>query len=259
MVKRGRDLEAGWRRLLLRLGAAALLLALGGCASLAEPGPSGHKRDPWENWNRKVFAFNEAVDEALLKPVATTYSELVPRPVRLGVDNFFGNIGDAWSSVNLFLQGRLKSGLNQTLRFAINSTMGFGGVIDIAGEAGIERNSEDMGRTFGRWGTGTGAYIVWPIFGPSSVRDTLALPFDMLASPSALVSDGGARVGIAGLRVINARANLLNAGRMLDDIALDKYTFVRDAYLARRNVVEDESDDDYEPIVPEKGTPQAGP
>lgn len=252
-------LRPAWQRTLFGVGVAVLLLALGGCASLAGPGASGNKRDPWENWNRKVFSFNEAVDEALLKPVATAYSELVPRPVRLGVDNFFGNIGDAWSAVNLFLQGRVKTGLNQTLRVGINSTLGFGGLIDIAGEAGIERNSEDMGRTFGQWGTGTGAYIVWPIFGPSSVRDSLALPFDMLASPSGLVSDGGARVGIASLRVINTRANLLGAGRMLDDIALDKYTFVRDAYLARRNVVEDEADDEYEPIVPERGDPQSGP
>ena len=252
-------MDAAWRRLTGWLALGSLLMALGGCASVAGPGTPPNKRDPWENWNRKVFAFNEAVDEAVLKPVATAYSELVPRPVRLGVDNFFGNIGDAWSAVNLFLQGRLKTGLNQTLRFAINSTMGFGGVIDIAGEAGIERNSEDMGRTFGRWGTGTGAYIVWPLFGPSSVRDTLAMPFDWLASPTGLVSETGPKAGVISLRVINARANLLGAGRMLDDIALDKYTFLRDAYIARRSVVEDESGDEYEPIAPDKGAPQSGP
>ena len=250
---------AGWRRALRLFGLAAVVLALSGCASLMTPGPSGNKRDPWENWNRKVFAFNESLDEAVLKPVATAYSELVPHPVRLGVDNFFGNVGDAWSAVNLFLQGRLRTGLNQTLRFAINSTMGFGGFIDIAGEAGIERNSEDMGRTFGRWGTGTGAYIVWPLFGPSSVRDTLAMPFDMMAGPSALVSEAGPKAGVISLRVINTRANLLQAGRMLDDIALDKYTFLRDAYLARRASFEEESGDDYEVITPKKDEPQAGP
>jgi phospholipid-binding lipoprotein MlaA len=250
---------AGWRRSLRLVGLTAVVLALSGCASLMTPGPSGHKRDPWENWNRKVFAFNESLDENVLKPVTTAYSELVPRPVRLGIDNFFGNVGDAWSAVNLFLQGRLKTGLNQTLRFAINSTMGFGGVIDIAGEAGIERNSEDMGRTFGRWGSGTGAYIVWPLFGPSSVRDTLAMPLDWLASPSMVFDDGRAKVGITALKTINTRANLLQAGRMLDDIALDKYTFLRDAYLARRSSFEEESEDDYEVITPKEGEPQAGP
>lgn len=247
-----------WRRGASLLGLVTLL-TLGGCASVRGGGSAGQKLDPWESWNRKVFAFNERVDEVLLKPVATAYSEMVPRPVRLGIDNFFGNVGDGWSAINLFLQGRFKTGVQQTMRFAVNSTLGFAGVLDIGSEVGLERSSEDMGKTFGRWGTGTGAYIVWPLLGPSSVRDSLALPLDWQASPSMVFDDGRAKVGILSLRVINARANFLRAGEMLDGIALDKYTFIRDAYLTRRGSFEEDSGDEYEVITPKKGEPQSGP
>ncbi len=251
---------SSWRRAAALIG-LALLLTLSGCASLRGGAgrSAGQKLDPWESWNRKVFAFNERVDEAVLKPVATAYSELVPQPVRVGVDNFFGNVADGWSAVNLFLQGRFKTGAQQTMRFAVNSTFGLMGLLDVAGEAGLERNSEDMGRTFGRWGTGTGAYIVWPFFGPSSVRDSLAMPFDWMASPSMVFDDGRAKVGIFMLRTVNTRANFLRAGEMLDGIALDKYTFIRDAYLTRRGSFEEESGDEYEVISPKKDEPQAGP
>lgn len=233
-----------------RAAALAVALVLAGCASTKAPLTPGQRLDPWENWNRKVFAFNEGLDAHVLKPVATVYSEIVPEPVRQGVDNFFGNIADGWSAVNLFLQGRFKTGVQQTMRFAVNSTLGLGGVLDIGSEAGLERHSEDMGKTFGRWGTGTGAYVVWPLFGPSSVRDSLAMPFDRLATP-ALAFDGGSdKVAIYSLQTINARANFLRAGAILSDIALDKYTFVRDAYLTRRGSFENDSEDDYEVITP---------
>ncbi|QPF72553.1 VacJ family lipoprotein [Roseateles sp. DAIF2] len=245
-----------WSRLLL---AGLLVLGLTACASTKGPGSPGQKLDPWESWNRKVFNFNESVDEAVLKPVATAYSEVVPSPVRQGVDNFFGNVGDAWSAVNLFLQGRFKIGVQQTMRFAVNSTLGFAGVLDIASEAGLERHSEDLGKTFGRWGTGTGAYVVWPFFGPSSVRDSFALPFDRLASPALVLEGGNSKAAIIALQTINARANFLRAGEMLDGIALDKYTFIRDAYLTkRRSFEDDDEEDDYEVLTPETpANPQA--
>ncbi|MGN6830267.1 MlaA family lipoprotein [Paucibacter sp. M5-1] len=247
---------ASWRRLAL-LGVMAL--SLGGCTSLKGPGSPGQKLDPWENWNRKVFGFNEKIDENVLKPVATAYSEVVPAPARLGVDNFFGNVADAWSAVNLFLQGRLKTGVLQTMRFAVNTTLGFGGVLDISTEVGLERHSEDLGKTFGRWGTGTGAYIVWPLLGPSSVRDSFALPFDRRASPALLLDSGNAQFGITVLQAVNARSNFLRAGEMLDGIALDKYTFIRDAYLTRRGSFEEDGGDEYEVISPEPPSdPQAG-
>ncbi|MFG6416196.1 VacJ family lipoprotein [Roseateles sp. DC23W] len=241
----------------------ALIIGLAGCQTVKGVGnrveravdkvmgSKGQRMDPWENWNRKVFAFNDKLDRHVLKPVATAYSELVPSPVRTGIDNFFGNIGDAWSAVNLMLQGRFKPGVEQGMRFAVNSTLGLAGVLDIATEAGLEKNSQDFGKTLGHWGMGTGAYIVWPVFGPSSVRDSLALPVDWQASPAQLFENGERRVGISVLNVINQRASFLRAEEMLEGIALDKYTFYRDAYLQRRGSFDD--DDEVEVLVPGNG------
>ncbi len=214
-------------------------------------GSKGQKLDPWESWNRKVFAFNEKLDANVLKPVATAYSEIVPGPIRTGIGNFFGNIGDAWSAVNLMLQGRFKAGVEQGMRFAVNSTLGFAGLLDIATEAGLEKNSQDFGKTLGKWGMGTGAYVVWPLFGPSSVRDSLALPMDWQASPANVFDDGRKKVLVGSLNIVNTRANFLRAGEMLEGIALDKYTFYRDAYLQRRGSFDD--DDEVEVLVPGSG------
>jgi len=247
------------------LATLSLALGLAGCQTVQGVGTridraldkvmgsKGQRLDPWESWNRKVFAFNDKVDENVLKPIATAYSEIVPSPVRTGIDNFFGNIGDAWSAVNLMLQGRFKAGVEQGMRFAVNSTLGLAGVLDIATEAGLEKNSQDFGKTLGKWGMGTGAYIVWPLFGPSSVRDSLALPVDWQASPGVLFDDGRKKVGITALSLVNTRANFLRAGEMLEGIALDKYTFYRDAYLQRRGSFDDEGDDEVEVLVPGNG------
>jgi phospholipid-binding lipoprotein MlaA len=214
-------------------------------------GSKGQRLDPWEKWNRKVFAFNEKLDANVLKPVATAYSEIVPAPVRTGIDNFFGNISDAWSAVNLVLQGRFKPGVEQGMRFAVNSTLGFAGLLDIATEAGLEKNSQDFGKTLGHWGMGTGAYVVWPVFGPSSVRDSLALPVDWQATPAVVFDGGSNKAVISVLNVVNGRANFLRAGDMLEGIALDKYTFYRDAYLQRRGSFDD--DEEIEVLVPGNG------
>jgi phospholipid-binding lipoprotein MlaA len=220
------------------------------------PGPRVRNRlDPWEGWNRKVFNFNEKLDENLLRPVATAYSDLVPQPARQAVDNFFGNFSDAWSAVNLFLQGRLKTGATQTMRVAVNSVFGIAGLIDIATPAGLEKTSEDLGRTLGYWGVKTGPYIVWPLLGPSSLRDSVTLPANIYYSPAYLFDGGEYKFAISALQLINTRANLLRVTDMLDGIALDKYTFVRDAYMQRRNVKthkEQEEDDDYEVITPDE-------
>ncbi|WP_157255975.1 VacJ family lipoprotein [Pelomonas sp. Root1217] len=250
-------------RIVRMLALFVLALSLAGCQTVKGVGTrieravdkvmgsKGQRLDPWESWNRKVFAFNEKLDENVLKPVATAYSELVPAPIRTGIDNFFGNIGDAWSAVNLFLQGRFKAGVEQGMRFAVNSTLGLAGVLDIATEAGLEKNSQDFGKTLGKWGMGTGAYIVWPLFGPSSVRDSLALPVDWQASPAVVFDDGRKQVAITALNLVNTRANFLRAGEMLEGIALDKYTFYRDAYLQRRGSFDD--DDEIELLVPGNG------
>jgi phospholipid-binding lipoprotein MlaA len=214
------------------LVAAALL---SGCSTLREArGGPGQRLDPWENWNRKVFAFNEGLDENLIKPVATVYSNVVPQLVRQGVDNFFGNVSDVWSAINSFLQGKIVLGFQDSIRVGTNTVFGVFGLFDVASELGIERQREDFGQTLGRWGVGAGAYVVWPLLGPSTVRDSFALPLDTAASPALLFDDGSIKYSIIGLQLINTRANLLGATRMLDDIALDKYSFVRDAYLQRR-------------------------
>ncbi len=214
-------------------------LALAGCATIGgNPPPrqsAGQKLDPWENWNRKVFSFNESLDEHVLKPAATAYQKVVPSFVRSAVSNFFGNAQDGWSAVNHLLQGKAQSGFEMVVRFGTNTVLGFGGVLDIASEAGIERQPEDFGQTLGAWGFGAGAYVVWPVLGPSSVRDSLALPLDRSATPAVLFSnDLGTELSVITLQLVDTRANLLNASRVIDDIALDKYSFVRDGYLARR-------------------------
>ncbi|MBC8057915.1 MAG: VacJ family lipoprotein [Rhizobiales bacterium] len=241
------------------------LLGLGGCASTqnfaadARGGP-GARLDPWENWNRKVFAFNEGLDEKVVKPVATGYARVVPQFVRTGVDNFFANAADGWSFVNNVLQGKAEPALSDAVRFSTNTVFGFFGILDIASEFGLEHYYEDFGQTLGRWGFGAGAYIVWPLIGPSTVRETIALPLDRTASPSLYINNGGYQFGIVGLQIINTRARFLGASRVIDDIALDKYTFVRDAYLQRRRSLVFDGDAPAVPDAPSPtGTPSAAP
>ena len=230
---------------------AALLVALGGCSTIqAARGGPGQRLDPWENWNRKVFAFNEGLDQKVLKPVATAYTEIVPQPVRRGVGNFFGNAADAWSAVNNVLQGKPEPAFQDVVRVTTNTVFGFFGLLDVASELGLDHHYEDFGQTLGRWGFGAGAYVVWPLLGPSTVRDSAALPLDRAASPALVINDGSWQAGITALQIINTRASLLGASRVIDDISLDKYTFVRDAYLQRRRSLVFDGD------VPETPEPQ---
>jgi phospholipid-binding lipoprotein MlaA len=237
------------------------LLTLGGCATTkslvtdARGGP-GARLDPWENWNRKVFAFNEGLDERILKPVATGYAKVVPQFVRRSVDNFFANAADAWSAVNNVLQGKAEPAFTDVVRFTTNTVFGFFGVLDIASEFGLDHHYEDFGQTLGRWGFGAGAYIVWPLIGPSTVRETIALPLDRTASPALYISDGSYQFGVVGLQIINTRARLLGASQVIDDIALDKYTFIRDAYLQRRRSLVFDGD---APEMPDAPSPAAVP
>jgi len=254
----------------MRAAAAALLLltslVLGGCATVQQArGGPGQKLDPWENWNRKVFVFNENLDQYFLKPVATAYANVVPQLVRRGVDNFFNNAADAWSAINSALQGKGQNTFDNVVRVTTNSFFGIFGLFDVATEIGVERHTEDFGQTLGRWGFGPGAYIVWPLFGPSTVRDSIALPLDRAASPALLINDGRTQFALTTLQVINTRANLLGATQVFDDIALDKYTFLRDAYLQRRrSLVYDGNDpaakdgeDGYAPQTPDAPEPAA--
>ncbi|HEV7913946.1 MAG TPA: VacJ family lipoprotein [Albitalea sp.] len=238
----------------------ALVLSLQGCSTLGAK-TAGDRVDPWEKWNRRVFGFNEKLDEKVLKPVATGYSNLVPRPVRSGIDNFFGNAADAWSAVNNFLQGKVANGFQDVIRFGTNTVFGLGGFMDVATEFGLDHQYEDFGQTLGTWGFGPGAYVVWPLLGPSSVRESFALPLDRSVSPALVINDGAVKWEVTTLQIVNARANLLGASQVLDDIALDKYTFIRDAYLQRRrSLVFDGEDpppkgDDAKPRVDEPAAP----
>jgi phospholipid-binding lipoprotein MlaA len=227
-------------------------LALVGCATIKDArGGPGQRLDPWESWNRKVFAFNEGLDEWVLRPVATGYAKVVPQFVRRSVDNFFANAADAWSAVNNVLQGKPEPAFQDVVRVTTNSVFGLFGILDVASEFGLEHHYEDFGQTLGRWGFGAGAYVVWPLFGPSTVRDSIALPLDRSASPALVISDGSLQGGITLLQIINTRARLLGASSLLNDIALDKYTFLRDAYLQRRRSLIYDGDAPESPESPE--------
>ena len=248
-----------WLRL-LGFGAACVV-ALSGCGTIdqARGGP-GQRLDPWEKWNRKVFNFNEDVDRTVLKPVANGYVNVVPQPLRRGVSNFFNNFADAWSSINNILQGKIQTGLEDATRVGANTLFGLGGLLDVASEMGLDRHFEDFGQTLGHYGVGAGAYIVIPVLGPSTVRDAAALPVDRLASPPAFFNGTRTQIALTGLQIVNTRAGLLGATTVIDDIALDKYTFVRDAYLQRRRSLVFDGDPPDLPTPPDNAAsgPAAG-
>ncbi|MBS1210524.1 MAG: mlaA [Proteobacteria bacterium] len=208
----------------------ASLLVLGGCASTAS-----NPVDPWESVNRKIFVFNDKVDTYALKPVAQGYSAAVPLPARTNVANFFGNVEDLWIGFNNLLQGKPRDGLSDFGRFALNSSIGILGFFDIASEVGLEKHDEDFGQTLGRWGVGDGPYVVLPLLGPSTVRDTGGMIVDRLVyNPSSMLESVPARNGLFATKVVSLRAQLLGAETTLDEAALDKYVFMRTFQLQRR-------------------------
>lgn len=217
-----RRFVGGW----LLLGA----LVLAGCAT----GPHANPKDPIEPFNRGVQRFNDGVDEALLKPVATVYRDVTPDLVRTGVSNFFSNLGDVWSSINAALQLRPREASENFLRVGVNTAFGLGGVLDVASEMGIERTRLDFGQTLGRWGVPAGPYLVLPIFGPSSFRDAAGFGVETQGDLIQRLDSVSTRNSLIMLRAVETRANLLRATSMLEGAALDKYSFTRDVYLRRR-------------------------
>ncbi len=214
-----------------RLGALALVAAsLGGCAT----GPQASPADPLEPFNRGVTRFNDVVDGAVMRPVAVAYETVVPQLLRTGVTNFFNNLTDVWSFANSVMQLRGQQSAQTFMRVNVNTFFGLGGFLDVASEAGIERHREDFGQTLGRYGVGAGPYLVLPILGPSTVRDTAALPVDYQGGLISNVDNVPLRNSMYALRLVDARAELLKVDRMLDQMALDKYSFTRDIFLQRR-------------------------
>lgn len=217
-------------RLSLALVLGVVLALSSGCATRK----GGDPRDPFEPVNRGVTRFNDVADRMVLKPVATGYTEVVPPLVRTGVNNFFSNVGDVWTFINSVLQLKVQSAGETLIRFSLNTFLGLGGVLDIASEAGIEKYNEDFGLTLGHWGVGAGPYVVLPLLGPSTVRDSLAFGVEASGNPLRGIDSNATRNSLYVLSAVDKRATFLGAGNVLEEAALDKYTFTRDAYLQRR-------------------------
>ena len=230
-------------------GLLLFLWLIAGCAA-----PT-HNPDPFENINRSIFAFNDGIDKTLIRPIAKGYQTIVPSPVTTGVSNFFSNLGDIVVIANDLLQFKFKQAASDTSRLFINSTIGLVGIIDVASELNLPKHDEDFGQTLGYWGVNSGPYIVLPLWGPSSARDIVGLGADTLLDP--LFYYAGTQAEAQALapyvvKGVDERANLLGAERILQAAALDKYSYLRDAYLSRReylvsdgiNPKEDGFDDD---------------
>lgn len=210
--------------------AAAALVLLTGCATTAHRDPG----DPFEGFNRSMYAFNDTFDRAIAKPVATGYTKVVPAPARGWVRNFFSNIADLFIGVNDLLSGKPIDAATDWMRFAVNTTIGVFGMNDVASDMRLEKHTADFGLTFGHWGAGPGPYLVWPILGSSDARDSVGKVLDWYADPVTHVYPIDVRYGVILLRATSQRADLLAASRLLEQAALDKYAFQRDAYLQHR-------------------------
>ena len=213
----------------LLVSSALFVSMLSGCASTNAP-----PADPLEGLNRGTYAFNDALDRAVLKPVAKGYQAVTPQFVRSGVSNAFTNLGDVAVAFNSLLQGKPADAASDVGRFLINSTLGVLGLFDVATPMGMEKHDEDFGQTLGKWGVGSGPYLVVPLMGPSTLRDAAGRSVDSQLGWSRQVDHVPTRNSTMAVELVDLRANLLGAGDALDEAALDKYQFLRDAYLQRR-------------------------
>ena len=243
------------------IGLAGLVLVmafLGGCAT------SGNPRDPLEPLNRAVYGFNDGFDRAIAKPVAEGYRSVVPEIIRTGVSNFFSNLDDVWVALNNLMQGKVRAAADDFGRVVINSTLGLLGIVDLASDFGLDKHNEDFGQTIGSWGVGSGPYLVLPFLGSSTVRDGLSrVLIDVNADFVAQANHVPTRNTLSVTRIISLRAGLLDASRILEEAALDKYSFTRDAYLQRRQSLvfdgnpprDNGADIDFGPTVTEQFKP----
>lgn len=212
------------------------ILFLSGCASVQV----ADERDPFEGFNRAMYAFNDDLDRAIIKPLAIGYQKVVPTPVSNSISNFFSNLDDVLVLINDLLQLKFEQSLSDFGRITFNTTFGLGGLFDVATHMGLPKHNEDFGQTLGYWGVGSGPYLYLPIFGPRTLRDGLALPVDWELDPVGTIDDSSTYWATKGLYAIDTREGLLRASRIIETAALDPYVFMRDAYLQRRqNLVYD--------------------
>ncbi len=227
----------------LRLFHLACVIAIAGCATTGN-----NPKDPFEGFNRAMFAVNESLDAALIKPVAQGYDAVTPLPVKVVVGNFFGNLWDVWTAFNNLLQGKPQEAVSDVGRVLVNTTIGIGGAFDVAGEMGLTKHSEEFGQTLARWGVGDGPYFYWPLIGPRTTRDTFGWMVDTYYDPVWRVDEPALRNSLVAVRYIDLRASLLPTDKVVEEAAFDKYTYIRDAYLQhRRNEVFD-GDPPREPL-----------
>lgn len=235
----------------------AVVALVTGCATVSSPNPD----DPWERYNRSMDKINYNVDQALIRPIANTYKTLTPQPARTCISNMFRNLGDVWSATNSFIQGRPHDFANTLGRVLFNTTMGVGGCFDVASKNGATRIPNDFGTTLGVWGISAGPYVVLPLIGPSTVRDTAALGTTLAVgfsenTPVISLKNVRVRNAVLGVYFVDLRAGLLDAEELVNDIALDRYSFIRDAYLQRRqslvnSKLRDPLDDGYGDSLPD--------
>jgi phospholipid-binding lipoprotein MlaA len=224
------------KRGVMRLVVLALLLMSTGCAT----GPNANPKDPLEPMNRSVAKFNDVVDDNVLKPVATGYRDYTPQPVQTGLSNFFRNLSDVWSTVNNGLQLKGRDTAESLMRVVVNTTLGIYGFFDVATEIGLQRHPEDLGQTLGYWGVPDGPYVVLPLLGPSTLRDTSVIPVETSVDFVRQHDDVAVRNTAMAVRIVDKRASLLKTTDLLSGAAIDKYSFTRDSYLQyRRNQVFD--------------------
>jgi phospholipid-binding lipoprotein MlaA len=230
------------------------LVLAAGCAT----GPNANPKDPLEPMNRRISQFNEVLDDNVLKPAAKGYRDITPQLVQTGVRNVLNNLSDIGSTVNNGLQLKGRDTAESLMRSVVNSVFGIYGIFDVATEIGLERHPEDFGQTLGVWGVPNGPYVVLPLFGPSTLRDTAGMPVDTSLDYVRNLDHIATRNSAMAVRIIDKRAGLLDAGNMLDQAAIDKYTFTRDAYLQyRRNQVYDGNPPDEDDIVDPSAEPAA--
>jgi phospholipid-binding lipoprotein MlaA len=235
----------------LCLTAAAFLT---GCAS----GPNAVAQDPLEPLNRSIYSFNDSLDRAVIRPVARTYQDITPSPVRTGISNFFGNIADVWSTVNNVLQLKPYEAVETGARVVVNTVVGVLGLFDVASHFQLERHPEDFGQTLGYWGLPSGPYLVLPVLGPSTLRDTASLPVDTQGNLVRRIEEVPTRNTLTVTNLVDKRARLLKATDQIDSMAIDKYTFVRDVYLQKR-LSEVWDGNPPETNTPDTSTPDANP